>query len=118
VPLNKPWTLYEPGNDRALPGNLGVYEIGDADGVVLYIGYAGGRTRFGLREAITACFTGTAWNPALAGRARSYRYEVNQMYRTRWVELLTRYRDAHGRLPAGNEAGTEPLPRLGRLSRM
>ena len=118
MPLNKPWTAYQPGNDRALPGNLGVYEIGDEAGNVLYIGYAGGRTRFGLRETIPARFSESELNPALRGRARLYRYEVNQMYMTRWIDLLTRYRDEHGRPPEGNEASDEPLPRLGRFKPM
>ncbi len=117
MPLSKPWTSYEPGNDRALPGNLGVYEIGDEAGDVIYIGYAGGRSLFGLREMIPARFAESELNPALRGRARLYRYEVNQMYMTRWVDLLTRYRDEHGRTPEGNEASAEPLPRLGRFNR-
>jgi hypothetical protein len=117
MPLNKPWTPYRPGDERALPGNLGVYEIGDDAGNVLYVGYAGGRTRFGLRETIPACFDAMNPNPVLRARARAYRYEVNQMYMTRWIDLLTRHRDAHGRPPEGNEASSEPLPRLGRLIR-
>jgi hypothetical protein len=116
MPLNKPWITYRPGNDRAIPGNLGVYEIGDAEGNVLYIGYAGGRTRFGLRERIPAHFSPEEANPALRDRARAYRFEVNQMYITRWTDLLTRYLNAHGRVPEGNEASAEQLPRLGRLS--
>ena len=117
MPLMKPWTRYEPGNDRAVPGNLGVYEIGDESGNVLYIGYAGGRTRFGLRERIVGHFGGPEPNPVLRDRARLYRHEVNQMYLTRWIDLLTRYHDAHGRLPEGNQASAEPLPQFGRFNR-
>ena len=45
--LNKPWIEATEENLRRLPGALGVYEIGDAAGTVLYIGFAGGRSRFG-----------------------------------------------------------------------
>ena len=117
MPLNKPWTVYQPGSDRHLPGNLGVYEIGDAGGTVLYIGYAGGRTRFGLRERIPAHFSDRETNPVLRGRAHAYRYEVNQMYLTRWIDLHGRHKDEHGRVPEGNEASGEPLPEVARRLR-
>jgi hypothetical protein len=38
---------------------------------------------------------------------------VNQMYRTRWAELLMVHRADHGALPPANE---DDAPRLGRLS--
>jgi hypothetical protein len=115
MPLNKPWTRYERGHDRALPPNLGVYELGDTEDRVLYIGYAGGRSLFGLRGLIADHFGDAEPNPVIRDRAVAYRYEVNQMYMTRWQELLARYREDHGRVPEGNEAGAEPLPRLGRF---
>jgi hypothetical protein len=49
-------------------------------------------------------------------RARRYRCEVNLQYLTRHVELLTCYRDEHGRLPEGNQQPGERLPRLGRFA--
>jgi len=115
MPISKPWTTFESADVRALPGNLGVYELGDAEGRVLYIGYAGGRSHFGLRGIIAGHFGDAESNPVLRDHAVAYRYEINQMYLTRWQELLTRYRDAHGRVPEGNEAGDAPLPRLGRF---
>jgi hypothetical protein len=117
MPINKPWTRYEPGEARRLPGNLGVYELGDAEGRVIYIGFAGGRSLFGLRGLIGGHFGDVEPNPVIRDRAASYRYEINQMYMTRWQELLAQYRDAHGRVPDGNEASDEPLPRLGRFGR-
>jgi hypothetical protein len=108
MPLNKPWTPYHPENDRQIPGNLGVFEIGDSHGKVLYIGYAGGRTRFGLRESIPAAITANTG-------AVSYRYEINQMYTSRWIDLLSRYRNEHGSVPEGNLSSGEELPRLGRV---
>lgn len=82
MPLHKPWTAYDAEAARRIPGSLGVYQIADAAGSVLLTGYAGGRSRFGLRGEIAAAFT----SADLAG-ARLFRYEVNQMYLTRWKEL-------------------------------
>jgi len=116
MPLAKPWQPWPPADARAIPAALGVFEIGDAAGNVLYIGMAGGRTRFGLRERISACFAG-AVAPSLAERAAAYRYEVNMMYFTRYIELLERHLHAHGDVPPGNRESGEPLPTLGRAGR-
>jgi len=115
MPINKPWTRFEPATPRTLRGYLGVYELGDAEGNVLYIGYAGGRSLDGLRGAIAAHFGDAEANPVIRDRAAQFRYEVNQMYLTRWTELLARYYTEHGRAPDGNEASDEQLPRLGRV---
>ena len=116
MPLAKPWQEWDPTRQKRIPGTLGVFEIGDADGNVLYIGMAGGRTRFGLRERIGDCFTGKI-APSLAQSARLYRHEVNMMYTTRWIELLERHRAAFGALPAANLESGENLPKLGRAGR-
>ena len=116
MPLAKAWQPWDPTRLKKIPGTLGVFEIGDADGAVVYIGMAGGRTRFGLRERIAACFAGEV-APALAESARFYRHEINMMYTTRWVELLERHLHEHGALPAANLASGEQLPRLGRAGR-
>jgi hypothetical protein len=116
MPLTKPWIRSSPAAARDLPGCLGVYELGDSEGRVIYVGYAGGRSLFGLRGAIAGHFGPDEPNPVIRECATAYRYEVNQMYLTRWKELLMRYQAAHGRLPEGNRAAGEPLPRLGRLA--
>jgi hypothetical protein len=116
MPLAKPWQTWDPALLKKIPGTLGVFEIGDANGVVLYVGMAGGRTRFGLRERIADCFTGKV-APSLAVSARLYRHEVNMMYTTRWIELLERHQHQHGALPAANIESGESLPRLGRAGR-
>jgi hypothetical protein len=114
MPINKPWTRFDAAADGPR-GYLGVYELGDAEGRVIYIGYAGGRSLFGLRGALAAHVGDAEANPVVRDRAVQYRYEVNQMYLTRWTELLARYRAEHGRVPDGNEAAAEQLPRLGRI---
>ena len=115
MPLNKPWLRFEAADTRHLPGTLGVYELGDAEGRVIYIGYAGGRSLFGLRGKLVDHFSGLDPNPVIRDRATAFRYEENQMYLTRWQELLARFVGEHGRAPEGNEASAEPLPRLGRI---
>ncbi|MER3421155.1 MAG: hypothetical protein C4290_11820 [Chloroflexota bacterium] len=110
--LNKPWIEATEEHLRRLPGALGVYEIGDAAGTVLYIGFAGGRSRF-LRGEIAAKLAPESPNPVTAG-GRFLRYEVNQMYLTRYVELLEQHLGATGDLPPGNKQPGEYIPTLGR----
>ena len=103
VQLDKPW---RPCVDlESLPGHMGVYELGNEAGEVIFVGYAGGRSRFGLRgeiEAATARF----------GDAAGFRYEVTTAYLTRYQELLMAHQALSGALPAGNGA----VSGLGRLS--
>ncbi len=75
-----------------LPGHMGVFELGDAQGEVLYVGFAGGRSRFGLRSSIAEALSGCAG-------AEQFRYEVNTAYLTRYQELVMVHRAA-GRAPA------------------
>lgn len=101
--LDKPW---KPRADaQALPGHMGVFELGDDAGAVVFVGYAGGRSRFGLRGEICEAL---ARLPDAAG----FRYEVTTAYLTRYQELLMAHRAASGALPPGNG----PVPGLGRLS--
>jgi len=108
--LNKPWTDYDPATASRLPGALGVYEIGDEDGNVLYVGFAGGRSRYGLRGEIMARFDPDSPQGAITQQARKLRYEVNMMYMTRFIELLENHQDALGVLPVGNLAPGEYVP--------
>lgn len=78
--IKKSWQTWQAGVEGTIPGNLGVFEIGDADGNVLEVGFAGARSPFGLRGVLSERF-------AHPGEARLFRYEVNQMYRTRFIEL-------------------------------
>ena len=106
VRLEKPWRELTAENVAALAGELGVYELADVEGRVLRIGYAGGRTLFGLRSELQA---------ALArGEAAKFRTEVNAQYMSRYEELLMVHKADHGALPPGNTAASDRL--LGRLS--
>ena len=104
IRLDKPWIPLGPDAVARVWGQLGVYEIADESGQVVFIGYAGGHSRFGLRgELESRCRT--------EPQGRAFRYEVNMSYLTRYRELLMAFEADHGRLPAQNERPS----RLGRL---
>jgi hypothetical protein len=107
IELTKPWRPLTPEEAARVPGQLGVYELGDDDGRILFIGFAGGRSPFGLRSELQ--------RHAAAGTegATRFRYEVNMQYTTRYRELLMAHQARHGALPPGN---WQNPPVLGRLS--
>ena len=115
MPLTKPWQTFDPARQKELSGSYGAYEIGDEHGEVIYIGYAGARSLFGLRGKIAEHFSEREPNEVIRERARRFRYEVNSMYYSRWVDLLARYREDYEALPPGNLAGHEHIPTLGRF---
>lgn len=105
--LDKPWRPLTPDEARQLPGQLGVYQIADASGGILYIGQAGARSAFGLRSELER-------EAAERAPGCQFRVEVNMQYRSRWLELLMVHQADHGSLPADN--ARNPPPNLGRLS--
>lgn len=104
--LDKPWRDLNAENVDRLAGELGVYHLADAEGHVVRIGYAGGRSPFGLRGELQAALA--------AGKGARFRTEVTAQYLSRYEELLMIHVADHGGLPIGNAA--EALRRLGRLS--
>ena len=52
IRLEKRWRPLEESEVAALPAQLGVYQIAEPDGEVIRIGYAGGKSLFGLRGEI------------------------------------------------------------------
>jgi hypothetical protein len=107
VRLDKPWTRLTQDNIAALTGHLGVYQLANDTGEIVYIGVAGGRSLQGLRGVLSE-----ALQSPPAG-ATQFRCEVNMAYHTRYLELLQAYRYDYGRLPIGNMDIDEN--RLGRL---
>ena len=103
IRLSKPWM--PAGAVVGLSGQVGVYQLGDAAGNVVSIGYAGGRSPFGLRGAVGAALER---HPD----ASCFRVEVNSAYLSRYRELLMLHQADFGSLPPGND----PVPGLGRLS--
>ena len=106
VHLTSPWLPLDMAAVADLPGQLGVYELRDAAGETCYIGFAGGRSLFGLRGEVEAQL----------GSAAEFRFEVTAAYQTRHRELLMAFHAAEGRYPPRNaSADTEGLGRLSPL---
>ena len=102
--LNKPWLPLEDSQVERIGAQLGVFELADDSGRVLYIGAADALSLFGLRGELEHRI----------GSATRFRVEVNTAYRTRQRELLMVHFADHGRYP---EFNTEQETRgLGRLS--
>ena len=108
IRMTKPWVELTPQSVTALPGQLGVYQLANAEGQIVYIGFAGGRTLFGLRSELERAL---AQRP---GKAVRFRCEINQQYTSRYQELLMLHVADYGGLPLVNRA--HPPVRLGRLS--
>jgi hypothetical protein len=105
--LDKPWQPLTAEAAGRLPGQLGVYQIADDQGAILYIGQAGARSPFGLRSELSR-------EAEERGPGCQFRVEVNMQYRSRWFELLMVHQADHGTLPPDN--AKNPPPALGRLS--
>jgi hypothetical protein len=103
IRLGKPWRARQLAGE--LSGQLGVFQLGDTAGAVLLIGYAGGRSMFGLRGEVAGALQ-------RVGDATHFRVEITTAYLTRYQELLMLHQADHGALPPYNE----PFPGLGRLS--
>jgi hypothetical protein len=102
VRMSKLWHTLSQEAAAALPAQLGVYEIADADGQTVAIRYAGGLTLFGLRQRVTE-------EAEARGPGFQFRVEVNQQYQSRWRELLMAYQADHNGLPAENKQDNMPL---------
>ncbi len=99
--LNKPWR--EAGDWTGVWGQLGVYELADAEQGVVFVGMAGGRSRFGLR--------GELMDAVARQGASYYRCEITSAYLTRYRELLMQY--ARDRRDVPPHAPALTLGRLG-----
>ena len=108
IRMTKPWVPLDAAAIGKLTGQMGIYELADAAGRIVYIGFAGGRSLFGVRGEVER-----AMREKTAG-ATQFRVEINQQYTTRYQELLMVHVADFGEVPSGNKGG--PLPRLGRLS--
>ena len=107
IRMEKPWRPLASEHLKTMPAQLGVYQIANAQQDVVYIGYAGGRSLWGLRGALQEQL-------AERGAGFHFRLEVNQQYLSRWEELLKIHKSDHGTVPEGNE-NHQPR-RIGQLS--
>jgi hypothetical protein len=108
IRMIKPWVQLTAENVKKLSGQLGVFQLANAKGDVVFIGFAGGRSLFGVRSEVEKAMA----DPSLS--ATQFRVEINQQYTTRYQELLMLHVHDHGSVPTGNVG--KPLPTLGRLS--
>ena len=108
IRLEKAWQLLSPENVSRLEAQLGVYQIADANQRIVFIGYAGARSLFGLRSALAADLD------RLKNQTFYYRCEVNMQYISRYEELLMLHAAEFGAVPEYNL----PLDktRLGKLT--
>ena len=103
IRLEKIWQWLD--KQKLLLGQLGVFQLADDQNQILFIGYAGGHSSFGLRSEIH-----DSWSRI--PEATCYRLEINSAYLTRYQELLMVYVADHGALPPLYKDGIK----LGRLS--
>ena len=76
--IKKDWQALEPASLKRIKGQLGVFELGNESGEILYIGAADARSLFGLKGVLEENL----------GTAANFRCEVTTMYSTRRQELL------------------------------
>ena len=105
--LDKPWIDLTAENIERLPGQLGVFQLAGEDDGIFYIGFAGGRSLFGLRSELEK------WRQTRSAEKTRFRYEINMQYMTRHQELLMLYVAEHDALPRENT--DVDRRRLGRL---
>jgi hypothetical protein len=96
--IRAPWRPLDAATAATLPPATGVYEI-EHDGAVVYVGYAGARSMFGLRGVVAGR---VADHPGARFRA-----EVTTAYLSRWRELLGAHLGGRGTVPTGN-VGDQP----------
>ena len=108
IRLEKPWTELTSENVGLLRGELGVYQIADDRGEVVFIGYAGGRSLFGLKGELEAALE------RYRGQKTRFRVEVTSQYLSRHEELLMIYKHDHGELPRDNHADRKR--KIGRIT--
>ena len=107
IRLEKTFLPLDADHLHRVKGQLGVYELADNDGQTLFIGFAGGRSPFGLRGELDGQLE-------RRGPGLRFRAEVNMQYTSRYRELLMAYVSDHGELPPDNQQDPT-LHKLGRL---
>ena len=93
--IRRNWVPLEAATVNAVPAQVGVYEISGADGKVLIVGYAGGRSLFGLRGELQR-------ELAARGAGYSFRWEATSTYLSRRDELLMLHLGQSGSFPPDN----------------
>ena len=108
IRLDKPFQNLNAKNLSPIQGQLGVYQLANPDGEIFYIGYAGGRSLFGLHGELTREME------ARGDRETLFRHEVNMAYMSRYEELLMLHKADYSKLP--ERVLSEYPHKIGRLS--
>lgn len=103
IRLNKPWQPLTEGL-ALLHGHMGVFELADAEHQIIYIGYAGGKSLFGLHGEVLSA-------SQQVSEAAFLRIEITTAYLSRFRELMMVHIADHGAPPVAN-----PPINLGKLS--
>lgn len=82
--IRNPWVDLADVTARSLPTSVGVFELADDNGGFVAVGFAGGRSTFGLRSEIPLV-------SSVYSTARRVRYEVTSNYLSRLGELQKLY---------------------------
>ncbi len=107
IRLTKPWIPVDEGL-AGLRGHLGVFQLADADQQIVYIGYAGGNSLFGLRGEVSAISKEVSDSAFV-------RIEITTAYLSRYRELMMIHIADHGSPPPANKLAKQSLT-LGKLS--
>jgi hypothetical protein len=98
IRLEKPWRELCEAEVARLSAELGVYQLGDDQGHVIRIGFAGGRSLFGLRGELANELAHHR------GQMIRFRLEITSQYMSRFEELLMIHKADHGDVPTENSA--------------
>ena len=96
IRMTKPWQALDAEQVAKIASHIGVYQLADSAGEVVYIGYAGGASPFGLRGCLQDHLKETT-PPGV-----KFRIEITTTYHSRFRELVQVYLTDHGCLPVGN----------------
>ena len=96
VRLEKPWIQFSKERISSLAGHLGVYQLGNAEKEIIYIGLADARSQLGLRGELEN------WLDENTLAINFFRFEVTMAYKTRYLELIQVFLSDFGRLPEAN----------------
>lgn len=107
VRLTKKWQPLADAAIRKIGAHMGVYQLANAAGEVLYIGFAGGSSHFGLRGLLNDHLVDDDVD------ATQFRIEITTAYHSRYRELLQVHVHDHGCAPSRNSSVS--VATLGRL---
>ena len=97
IRLDKPWIEFSKQRVSLLTGHLGVYQLGNSQQEIIYIGVADAQSRFGLRGELEK------WLEFNDFKISFFRLEVTMAYKTRHAELIQIFLHDFKRMPSANK---------------